>query len=121
MTTTVRVERDEKCVRGQIKLCFMEKNIDKIREQDTMCVRVGQECDFMWLCGNRHGVERCPGGCVIHHLDWDKTNNTIENLICVTVAEHERIHNKIGGDEGRAYGYELLKSRTVDGLPPDVI
>lgn len=100
----------------------MEKNIDRIRKQDTMCVRVGRECDFMWLCGSRHGVEKSPGGCVIHHLDWDKTNNTIENLICVTVAEHERIHNPGGsGSGGREWGYELLKNRTVDGLPPDMI
>lgn len=105
----------------------MEKNIDRIREQDTMCVRLRVrlviESDFMWLCGSRHGVERCPGGCVIHHLDWDKTNNTIENLICVTVAEHERIHNSGASDVsgGREWGYELIKTRTVDGLPPDVI
>lgn len=61
-----------------------------------------------------------PPGCVIHHLDWNKNNNTIENLICLTVAEHETIHNKLGGDEGRAYGYELIKTRTAAGLPPGV-
>ena len=34
-----------------------------------------------------------PAGCVIHHLDWDKTHNVIENLVCVTVSEHNLIHN----------------------------
>lgn len=57
-----------------------------------------------------------PQGCVIHHLDWNKANNNINNLICVTIEEHERIHNIIGGDEGRKLGYELIKSR-VNGIP----
>lgn len=68
----------------------------------------------MWE--HEHGRE-VPPGCVIHHLDWDKTHNEIENLICVTVEEHEKIHNIIGGEKGKAYGYELLKTRGVDGLP----
>ena len=61
-----------------------------------------------------------PEGCVIHHLDWDKTNNNINNLICLTVREHEEVHNVIGGEAGKKWGYELINSR-VDGLPPDVI
>ena len=55
---------------------------------------------------------------MIHHLDWDKTHNTVENLICLTVYEHEIVHNIIGGEKGKALGYEMLKNR-VDGLPPD--
>lgn len=42
---------------------------------------------------HEHGME-VPPGCVIHHKDWCKTNNSIENLTCVTVADHEMIHNK---------------------------
>lgn len=34
-----------------------------------------------------------PAGCVVHHLDWNKTHNVIENLVCVTVSEHNLIHN----------------------------
>lgn len=68
---------------------------------------------------HEHGIE-VPAGCVIHHLDWNKSNNVIENLVCLTVEEHERVHNIIGGEKGKALGYELLKNR-VDGLPPDVI
>lgn len=58
-----------------------------------------------------------PEDCVIHHLDWNKKNNNIENLICVTVAEHEKIHNKMGGREGKSWGYNLIETR-VKGLPP---
>ena len=68
---------------------------------------------------HEHGV-RVPPGCVIHHLDWNKNNNNIENLICVTVWEHECVHNIIGGEKGKALGYELVKNR-VDGLPPGVV
>lgn len=68
---------------------------------------------------HEHGV-RVPPGCVIHHLDWNKRNNSVENLICLTVWEHERIHNIIGGERGKALGYELVKNR-VDGLPPNMV
>lgn len=71
----------------------------------------------MWE--NKYGIE-VPEGCVIHHLDWNKNNNVIENLVCLTVEEHERVHNIIGGEKGKALGYEMTKER-VDGLPPDVI
>jgi hypothetical protein len=64
---------------------------------------------------DKWGVE-IPPGCVIHHLDWDKTHNDVENLICVTVWEHEKIHNIIGGEAGKRFGYELINSR-VNGLP----
>lgn len=71
----------------------------------------------MWE--HEHGME-VPPGCVIHHLDWNKNNNVIENLVCLTIEEHERVHNIIGGEKGKALGYEMVKER-VDGLPPDVI
>lgn len=45
-----------------------------------------------------------PRGCVIHHLDWNKTHNEISNLICVTVEEHETIHNRIGGEARSCVG-----------------
>lgn len=75
----------------------------------------------MWQ--DKWGID-VPEGCVIHHLDWNKRNNIIENLICVTVEEHEKIHNIIGRREGeaagKALGYEMVETR-VNGLPPDVM
>lgn len=68
----------------------------------------------------RHYGVRVPPACVIHHLDWNKENNAIENLVCLTVWEHEQVHNIVGGEKGKALGYEMVKTR-VDGLPPDVI
>ena len=55
-----------------------------------------------------------PPGCVIHHVDWVKTHNVIENLVCVTVSEHERIHNTPGGKE---FGEKLKKERGLN-CPP---
>lgn len=33
-----------------------------------------------------------PEGCVIHHFNQDKQDNRIENLVCMTRAEHMRFH-----------------------------
>ena len=33
-----------------------------------------------------------PKGYEIHHADNDKSNNQIENLVCVTRAEHTKLH-----------------------------
>ena len=71
------------------------------------------------------GVEEIPAGCVIHHLDWNKNNNKWENLVCLTVEEHERVHNKIGGEAGKKLGYEIAARRNrengLDGLPGSMI
>ena len=40
-----------------------------------------------------HNGKEVPDGYVIHHKDFNKTNNDINNLACITVAEHEAIHN----------------------------
>lgn len=34
-----------------------------------------------------------PPGYVIHHIDWNKSNNIIKNLAMVTIKEHNLIHN----------------------------
>ena len=68
---------------------------------------------------HEHGVE-VPEGCVIHHLDWNKANNVIENLVCLTIWEHECVHNIIGGEKGKKLGYELARGRNEQGLPPDM-
>ena len=40
---------------------------------------------------HEHGM-RVPEGHVIHHKDWNKTNNSVDNLVCITIREHELIH-----------------------------
>ena len=48
-----------------------------------------------------------PKGCHIHHKDLDKSNNDISNLVCVTRAEHNKIH----GDSSKWSEDRLKKAR----------
>ena len=59
--------------------------------------------DVMWETESRAG-ERIPEGYVVHHKDWDKSHNKIDNLIMITVQEHNLIHNppREPNDEERA-------------------
>lgn len=40
-----------------------------------------------------------PKGYEIHHIDFDKENNDISNLACITIAEHHKIHKDAMTDE----------------------
>ena len=41
-------------------------------------------------------VGKIPQGYVIHHLDRNPANNVIENLQCLTILEHQKIHHPKG-------------------------
>lgn len=38
-----------------------------------------------------------PDGCQIHHIDNDKQNNDLENLIVLSASEHQRTHSPYWG------------------------
>ena len=44
-----------------------------------------------------------PYGMFVHHIDGDKTNNTIDNLSLVTPLEHKRIHSGCKMIDGEWY------------------
>ena len=44
-----------------------------------------------------------PKDCEIHHKDFDKSNNDISNLICLTKAEHRKLHSDSLTDEQREW------------------
>jgi len=43
-----------------------------------------------WLWEKHNGP--IPDGFVIHHRDFDGTNDTLENLVCLSDEEHRRLH-----------------------------
>lgn len=49
--------------------------------------------DVMWEHENIAGIKNIPEGHVIHHIDWNKTHNEINNLTCISVFGHNLIHN----------------------------
>ena len=49
--------------------------------------------DVLWEYENIDGIKIIPEGYVVHHIDWDKTHNVIENLTCISVFGHNLIHN----------------------------
>ena len=46
--------------------------------------------DAIWEYENN---QELPDGCVVHHIDWDKTHNEISNLTCISIFGHNLIHN----------------------------
>jgi len=61
-----------------------------------------------------------PDGYVIHHKDGDELNNSIENLECITPAEHVSRHPEVGGfysDEQEANFRDALREffKTEEG------
>jgi hypothetical protein len=53
-----------------------------------------------WIWEQANGP--IPEGHVIHHVDGDNQNNSIENLMMVTTHEHARIHQGwVRGMDGR--------------------
>lgn len=59
----------------------------KIRLSDTV---TKDEHILVWI--EHNGI--IPEGMVIHHIDRDKSNNDINNLIMLSRAEHASLHNK---------------------------
>lgn len=49
--------------------------------------------DVLWEHENIDGIKTIPERYVVHHIDWDKTHNVIENLTLITVFGHNLIHN----------------------------
>ena len=64
---------------------------------------------------HEHG-EAVPPGYVIHHKDWNKLNNDIKNLYCITIREHELIHTPTPEDKLSENDKILIKGLKEKGL-----
>ena len=55
--------------------------------------------DGKWLTYAPYLWEQTYGkiaeGYVIHHIDFDKSSDTIDNLVCLTVSEHNALHSAL--------------------------
>ena len=56
---------------------------------------------------------------IIHHINHDKLDNRIENLWCVTRAEHNQHHNEEKGRDSLGR-FKKLDGRTWDKMPGGV-
>ena len=56
-----------------------------------------KEHHIIWI--KFHGA--IPQGCVIHHKDFDRLNNNIENLELMSRGEHVRFHNNLNCELNR--------------------
>lgn len=54
-----------------------------------------------------------PDGYHIHHIDGDKSNNSIENLRLLSAAEHEKLHSKMWTDERREQAKRNMEKATA--------
>lgn len=63
------------------------------------------------------GIATWPDGWEIHHIDSDKTNNSIDNLAVVTKRGHQLLHSqklqKLYAWERREFGTSQLKEMLV--------
>ena len=50
-------------------------------------------------------IGKIPEGHQIHHLNEDKLDNSLENLICISCSEHRKLH--MIGDKNPMYGKHL--------------
>lgn len=67
-----------------------------------------KEHDYIWFLNNGKLPDRDKKEQV-HHIDGDKNNNSIGNLLLVNVTEHSRIHK-----EYERIGEFLLKEGVID-------
>ncbi len=54
-----------------------------------------------------------PNGCHIHHIDGDKSNNTIQNLQLLPAEEHEKLHGEMWTDERKEWARKNMEKASV--------
>lgn len=60
--------------------------------------------DVMWSHENNMDI---PEGCIIHHIDYDKSHNEISNLTCISIFGHNLIHNP-SKDKNNRYEVKIV-------------
>ena len=96
--------RRDVCTREGQKMYNGKKYAKEEATGYYVCTSGGRKRLHIAIWEHEHGMA-VPEGCVIHHKDWCKTNNSVENLTCVLVEDHERIHNHKEGEHGEVLDF----------------
>lgn len=59
---------------------------------------------YVW----EHYNGKVPKGHHVHHKDFDKNNNEIENLVLMSASEHQKLHGDSWDEERKEYARENL-------------
>lgn len=62
------------------------------RIEGTRRLKSSTLASHVWKTYNGQAI---PKGCIIHHMNLDRTDDRIENLQMLTIAEHTRLHNRL--------------------------
>lgn len=109
-------KRREVCTRADQVMFYGRKYRQDKKTGYYLCTSGGRKRLHVVMWEQAAGRE-VPPGCVVHHLDWNKRNNTVENLVCVSIEEHNMIHNPPGGGDNKELGYKIKKERGLR-IPP---
>jgi hypothetical protein len=52
-------------------------------------------------------------GCVVHHIDRNRSNNSLDNLMCLTLKEHGELHMREDLDDERR---RAISEGTINGV-----
>jgi hypothetical protein len=95
-----------------------EQNGEKVKiDRGYKEIYVGNEYPYrntLWVREHiavieRHIGKRIPDGFVVHHIDGNKANNKLSNLLLCSVANHNKCHGKI-----ERLVFELYEKGLVD-------
>lgn len=90
-----RKEKEDKSKIGERRLHKNTKYPEIYVGIDSWHTKVqGHWCREHIFVMEEHIGHKIPDGYVVHHIDGDKSNNSIENLVMLTVAEHNNAHAK---------------------------
>ena len=85
---------------------FVQFNEGEYFINNTLHVRMHR---YVWMCENGP----IPKGYEIHHKDFDKSNNHISNLVCLSKSEHSKYHASLLTEQQRAERKENINKNAL--------